>query len=274
MDKTKFLAFLVLGTLATSIIVYAGPSRPGEGTPFGELWDEIQRLREEMLNLSNPSQPYIIDVQGVPGPQGEPGPEGPPGPQGEPSEVTVIVENDCCEMGGGVSLSVDSFLDIDGIDGESTEDNHEDWIEVLGFEWGVSQPSGSNYSSGGRTSGRADFQDFTVVKYLDKASPKLALHVANGQIIPKVELELIRAEGNGVYMKYELQDVLVTSVRNMGGTEKETGGEMPIPTGERPIEEVTFAYGRIKWTYTEYDELGNPQGNIESQWNLETNTGG
>ena len=280
MDKTKLLAFLVVGILATSVIVYAGPSKPGVGTPFDELWDEIQRIREQMMNLSNPSQPVIIEVQGPPGPQGDPGPEGesgPEGPQGEPSEITVTVENECCDIGGGgggVSLAFDAFLDIDGIDGESTEDDHKDWIDVLGYSWSTSQPSSGNTSGGSRTSGMADFKDFAIVKYLDKASPKLALYVAKGQHIPKLEFEIMRSDGNGRYMKYELIDVIVTSVLHMGGTEKATGGETPLPTGERPIEEVTFAYSEIKWIYTEYDEYGSPQGNVETQWDLETNTGG
>ena len=93
-------------------------------------------------------------------------------------------------------MAFDAFIKIEGIPGESTDDKHKDWIEVLSYSTGVSQPSaGSASSGGGASSERADFQDFSIVKTLDKASPKLALACARGEHIPTVTLELCRAGG-------------------------------------------------------------------------------
>src|SRR5512141_296981 len=73
-----------------------------------------------------------------------------------------------------VVMAFDAFLKIDGVPGESSDDKHKDWIEVLSYSWGVSQPSsGSASTAGGATAERANFSDFSVVKALDKASPKL-----------------------------------------------------------------------------------------------------
>ncbi len=33
-------------------------------------------------------------------------------------------------------MAVDYFLKIDGIAGESTDDKHKEWIDVLSFSWG------------------------------------------------------------------------------------------------------------------------------------------
>jgi len=43
------------------------------------------------------------------------------------------------EMKNVVGGAVDTFLKIDGIPSDSTDDKHADWIEVLscGFSWGV-----------------------------------------------------------------------------------------------------------------------------------------
>ena len=41
-------------------------------------------------------------------------------------------------------MAVDYFLKIDGIDGESQDDKHKDWIEVLSFSWG---PPGAGRST-------------------------------------------------------------------------------------------------------------------------------
>ena len=41
-------------------------------------------------------------------------------------------------------MAFDAFLKVDGIPGESTDDKHKDWIEVLSFNHGVSQPAGGS----------------------------------------------------------------------------------------------------------------------------------
>ncbi len=103
-------------------------------------------------------------------------------------------------------MAFDAFLNVKDIPGESTDDKHADWIEILSYSSGVSQTASASASSGGGASSeRADFQDFSIVKALDKASPKLALACANGTHIPEVALELCRAGGDKVkYMEYKL----------------------------------------------------------------------
>jgi len=165
-------------------------------------------------------------------------------------------------------MAFDAFLKINGIPGESTDDKHKDWIEVLSYSTGVSQrPSGAASSGGGRSAERADFEDFSIVKALDKASPKLALYCANGTHIDEIKLELCRAAGDKQkYMEYVLNDVIVSSVRPGGSSQ---GGEA------LPLEEVTFNYGKITWTYTETDHrTGKPKGNVSAHWNLIENRGG
>jgi len=164
-------------------------------------------------------------------------------------------------------MAFDSFLKIDGIPGESTDDKHKDWIEIMSYSHGLSQPSTGSVSSGGaRSAERCDHQDFSIVKTLDKASPLLALHCCNGKHIPKITLELCRATGDKqLYMKYEFTDTIISSVRP-GGSSK--GGEV------LPLEEVAFCYSKIEWTYTETGKGGGAKGNVKTHWDLTTNKGG
>lgn len=165
-------------------------------------------------------------------------------------------------------MAFDAFLKIEGVPGESSDDKHTDWIEVLSFSVGVDQPSsGAASSGGGRSAERANFQDFSIVKALDKASPKLALACADGTHIKEVKLELCRASGDKQkYMEYLLNDVIVSSARPGGSAQ---GGEA------LPLEEVSFNYGKIEWTYTETDhKTGKPKGDIKAHWDLTSNTGG
>ena len=48
-------------------------------------------------------------------------------------------------------MAFDTFLKIDTIDGECTDDKHKGWIEVFSFSHGVAQ-TGAGTISGDRTS--------------------------------------------------------------------------------------------------------------------------
>lgn len=165
-------------------------------------------------------------------------------------------------------MAFDAFIKIDGVPGESTDDKHKDWIEVLSYSWGISQPkSASASTAGGASAERADFQDFSIVKALDKASPKLALACAQGKHIKEVKLELCRAGGDKVkYMEYKLSNCIITSVRRGGAAQ---GGET------LPLEEVAFDYGKIEWTYTQQKrDDGSGGGQVSANWDLQANKGG
>jgi type VI secretion system secreted protein Hcp len=165
-------------------------------------------------------------------------------------------------------MAFDAFIKIDGIPGESTDDKHKDWIEILSFSHGVSQPRSGSVSSGGsRSSQRTDHSDFSVIHALDKASPKLNLFCSNGDHIKEITVELCRAGGDKQkYMEWKLEDVIVTSVRPGGSS----SGEESLP-----LEEISFAYGKITWTYTETDhKTGKAKGNVSANWDLHGNKGG
>jgi type VI secretion system secreted protein Hcp len=165
-------------------------------------------------------------------------------------------------------MAFDAFLKIDGIDGESEDDKHKDWIEILSFSSGVSQPSSGSRSSGGAASAeRCNHQNFSIVHTLDKASPKLAVSCCKGSHIKEVKVELCRNTGDKQkYMEYKMSDVIVADVRPGGSSQ---GGEA------LPLEEVSFNYGKIEWTYTATDhKTGKPKGDVKGNWDVVANKGG
>ena len=162
-------------------------------------------------------------------------------------------------------MAFDAFLKIEGIDGESTDDKHQKWIEILSYSHGVSQPVSGVSATGGRTGGRADFADFSITKTVDNATPDLNIYCAKGTHIPKVELELCLATGDKHnFLKYTLEDVIISSVAPSGAA----GGS------DKPMEAMSFAYGKIKWEYTPIDHTGKAGSTTGRTWDLEKNTQG
>ncbi len=159
-------------------------------------------------------------------------------------------------------MPADAFLKIDGIKGESTDDKHKEWIEILSYSWGCSQQASASAStSGGGTTQRVDFADFNIVKTLDSATPLLFKACAKGDHIKEVILELCRAGGDKLkFMEYKMADVIISNV-SVGGS---GGGDS--------TESVSFNYGKIEQTYTKQKrEDGTGGGNVPAGWDLKGN---
>ncbi|NQE45516.1 hypothetical protein C5S31_05790 [ANME-1 cluster archaeon GoMg2] len=116
----------------------------------------------------------------------------------------------------------------------------------------------------GRGSGSSYHADFSVVTVIDKASPKLAVAVCDGMNISEITVEVCRAGGDKLkYMEYKMRNAIVSSVRTVGSVEG---------ISRLPLEEVTFKYNRIEWTYTQQKrEDGSGGGNVAACWDLERN---
>ena len=163
-------------------------------------------------------------------------------------------------------MAFDCFLQIDEIEGESTDSKHENWIELLSFTHGLSQTAGGGgRSASAGAGGRADHQDMTITKYLDKATPKIAEALCKGTPIAKVTLALHRAGGEKAkYTEYVMENVFITS---------QSIGANPQADDLVPVENISFNYSKIKLTYTEFHhETQDSKGDIIWDADLATNT--
>jgi len=157
----------------------------------------------------------------------------------------------------------DAYLQIDGIKGESQEDKHADWIEVLSFNHHISQPTSSTRSSsGGGSTGASEHGDIFVTKFVDMASPKLHDAVSTGKHFKKAVLEFFR-QGGGSKVKYlaiNLEEVIISSVVSDGHGK----GDAELPT-----ETVGLNYGKIEWVYTQQKRQdGSGGGNVTAKYDL------
>ena len=171
-------------------------------------------------------------------------------------------------------MAFDAFLNIDGVPGESTDDKHKGWIEVLSYSHGATQPSSATASSaGGGTTERVTFDDLMVTKHIDKASAKLHELCASGKHIATVTLQLCRAGGDKLqYMEVKMEQVVISSVQATGMASAPASTGNSSAGDNLPTEQVTFDFGKIKWTYTQQKRAdGTGGGNVTGGWDLTTN---
>jgi type VI secretion system secreted protein Hcp len=160
-------------------------------------------------------------------------------------------------------MAIDVYLQIDGIKGESTDDKHRDWIECASVHWGLHQPRSATASTGGgHTAERVEIDEITLSKVADLSSPILMQHCAMGKAIPKAKFEFMRADGQGVRIKYfeiALENVLI-------------GGITPgIEAGSILGEHVSLKFSKVTWTYTQQKISGGAGGSTVGGWDLAAN---
>lgn len=136
--------------------------------------------------------------------------------------------------------SVDYYLKIEGVDGESTNDKHKGQIELESWSWGETNRSLRTSSSGSGTgTGKVSVQDFHFTMKVNKATPKLMLACATGEHFSMATLTIVSTDRESQeYFTVTLTDVLVTSYR-VGGS-----SASPVPT-----DSISLNFAKIEFEY-------------------------
>ncbi|MFK5688748.1 Hcp family type VI secretion system effector [Ornithinimicrobium sp. LYQ92] len=134
-------------------------------------------------------------------------------------------------------MSIDGFLTVPGIPGESTRAGHEDEIEVHGVTFGMEAP----VARGGVARGRVSFDPVVVSKSYDRSSPALKGALATHRHLDEVVLSVQRTvEGEQAdYLVVTLEDVSVVKYDLYLDTERD--GVL--------VEQVAFTYRSVAFTY-------------------------
>ncbi|MGD0360688.1 MAG: type VI secretion system tube protein Hcp [Bryobacteraceae bacterium] len=157
-------------------------------------------------------------------------------------------------------MAVNAYLYVDGVTGPSTSKTG--FIDILSFSWGVSQTStyGTGASGKEAKAGRADFQNLSIMKVLDNASPLLCECCASGTIVDKVYILYDKPVGKGAtvqqdYFRIYLKDALVTSLQLSGSS-------------ENPTESITFAFQAVEIAYKAEQDDGTLAAAVPKGWDL------
>ena len=140
-------------------------------------------------------------------------------------------------------MSHDTFIELDGIRGESQDAAHPDAIDVWTWHWKLNQAPGTLYSANAQAP-RAMVQDFVFTHGIDRASPNLARYCYLGKHIPTVKV-FSRKTGGVAHasLLFTLEDAMITSVEASGG-------------GTTMVESVSVSFIRMKYEYILQDASG------------------
>ena len=159
-------------------------------------------------------------------------------------------------------MAFDAFLKIDGVNGESTRKGFEKQMEIHSFNWGASNPTTIGAGGGGGGGGKVAVSSFNIMKKSDAASPLLFQACCQGDHYAKATVTLNKAGGKAPvdFIKYEFEKVYVESVQWSGST----GGD------DTPSESVSFAFGKVSFTYTPQNPDGSKGSPAVGAWDLTT----
>jgi type VI secretion system secreted protein Hcp len=161
-------------------------------------------------------------------------------------------------------MAQDMFIKIDGIEGESLDAIHKNEIQVLAWNWDVSQHSNMHSGSGGG-SGKASVSDFYFEHYVDKASPNLLSYCLSGKHIKNIQFVIRKAGGNPLeYLIIKFIDVIITTVQLAGSLEDET----------RPREGVKLSFTKMTQDYVMQNAEGHKSGVISASYDVKANLNG
>ncbi len=161
-------------------------------------------------------------------------------------------------------MAVDMFMKIPGADGESVGNGHTAEIDVLAWSWGLSQ-SGTMHTATGGGAGKANVQDLSFTKYVDKSSPKLQLLCLNGKNTTGDAVLTVQKAGENVvqYIKITMSDFIISSISTGG-----SGGE------DRLTENVTLNFATVKFEYTPQKADGTADTVVPYTWKIAQNIAG
>jgi type VI secretion system secreted protein Hcp len=140
--------------------------------------------------------------------------------------------------------------------GESTDDKHKTWSDILSWSTSGSHAQTLGSASGGAGAGKVSLGDFSFSKYLDSATDDLLQNMYAGEHFAEVNVECRIAGGVDAantpqkpYLYINMKEVFVTGYSVGWG-------------GDRPTESWSLTCGKFGFSYKPQDEKG-AVGNVQ-----------
>lgn len=158
-------------------------------------------------------------------------------------------------------MTIDAFLKITGVEGESNKKGFEKQIEFQSFSWGVSQTATTHGGSSGGTAGKAHVNDINFMKTLDKSSPTLLQNCMKGLSHKEIVMTFRKTTGDVQmpFLIYTMTDCILSSYSISAS---DNSPEM--------YESMTINFATIKMEYVSQDKTGVKAGANTATWDITT----
>lgn len=166
---------------------------------------------------------------------------------------------------------VDYFLQINGVEGESPDQQYPGWIQLQAWRWAEENSGRWGFGSGGGA-GKVEMKDFEFRMVTNKASPKLFLLCSTGEHLSQAKL-VCRKSGQGQ------QDFLTVTFSNCLVSSYTTLGNIPSGLGDlmdtdivMPTDVIKLNFARIEFEYKEQKNDGTMGAVIKAGYDLKLNS--
>jgi type VI secretion system secreted protein Hcp len=152
------------------------------------------------------------------------------------------------------------YLKLDGVNGESVDENHQGWIELESFKWNVKNDASFATGQGGQaTQGHVD--KISIDKICDLSSVTLFKNCTTGKHIKNGRIECLKLDGESrvTYLSVDLTDIMVAKVDWSG-----SGAEAVLH------ESVELEFAEFNKTYTLQEDPGSPGTQMPFKYNRQT----
>jgi type VI secretion system secreted protein Hcp len=164
-------------------------------------------------------------------------------------------------VSGPAAAAEEIFLRLDGIAGGATAAGHQNEIVLSSYSQAFSNTAGA-VTGGGGGAGKVKCGEITVMKNIDKSSPKLIGSVVIGNHIATGDIKFDSSSRNGTLVEsyhVALTEVVITDIAQMDHT----------PDGV--MEQVTLSATKYTFTFTPTTNNGGAGGKISFTVDCSTN---
>lgn len=157
------------------------------------------------------------------------------------------------------------YLKIGDIKGNSMDENHQEWIEILSISHSASRNiNPTSKPKEALSTSQVHMAAIDVQKKADQSSPELVTAVAAGRTFDKCTVDLVKTteDGTVVYYQWVLDHAYIA---NYGIHSSHTGG------GVRTLENISICSSKMQWIYTPTAEDNTQQGPVDIAWDMNKN---
>lgn len=131
-------------------------------------------------------------------------------------------------------------------------------FEIKDFSFGIENPTTGGSATGGFGAGKVKFNEFTIKKTTDSASPAFFTNCCCGSHYPSVTIAIRKSGGSNdagtQFLLFKFSTVFTTKIDWTG------------PGEDAPEESITFVFGKLGINYFPQDKAGKMGTPIPAGW--------